>query len=273
MNDDKAYLDLTDEKIREFFEEDFNILRESAGHTISRNQKEMALQQVLCYWRKNRDIIQKMTRSEVKLNLPEQKTPQKKIPYTIEGVVDIVQEGDETWLYDLKTHPIEQIKGTPKNYKEQLSIYGYIWQKLQGNRLDNTAIISTPVPEDLQRALRHDDENAVSRLMEKWEPIIPFGYSEDEVADIIEKFGNTVEKIENLEFAAPPVEVLNTRQDGMKSAFGTHVCRNCDVRYSCKSFREFIMNSRSASRSDMIDYMNPSESERNDFIDGNLEEN
>ena len=271
--DKEVYQDLTEEKIREFFEEDFDFLRESAGHTISRTMKEQALQQVLCYWRKNKEIVQKMTRSEVKLSLPEQKTPTKKIPYTIEGVVDIVQEGDETWLYDLKTHPIERIKGQPQSYKDQLSIYGYIWQKLQGNRLDNTAIISTPVPEDLQRAIKNKDEKAVERLMANWEPVIPFGYDEEEVADIIEKFGTTVEKIENADFAPPPVEVLKDKPKGMTSSFGTHVCRNCDVRFSCKSFASFLMESRGAKRNNMIEFMKLPDSEQNDFIDGNLEEN
>lgn len=265
-------VEITEEKIKQFFEENFDFLRERAGHTISRNLKAQAFQQVICYWRKNKEIIYKITRSEVKLSLPEQKTPVKNIPYTIEGVVDIVQEGDETWLYDLKTHPIERIKSQPQNYKEQLSIYGYIWQELQGNDLDNTAIISTPVPEDLQRAIRNNDEGAIERLINKWEPVIPFGYSEDEVADIIDKFGKTVEKIENSEFEAPSVEVLNAKPSGTKSTFATQVCRNCDVRFSCKSFKKFLMNSRGAQRNNMIDYMKLPDGEQNDFIDDNLEE-
>ena len=270
--DENAYLDLTEEKIKQFFEKNFDSLRESAGHTISRSLKEQALQQILCYWRKNKEIILKMTRSEVKLSLPEQKTPNQKILYTIEGVVDIVREGSETWLYDLKTHPIERITGQPQSYKDQLNIYGYIWQNLQGNDLDNTAIISTPIPEDLQRAIKNNDEKAIERLMDKWEPVIPFGYSEDEVAEIIEKFGLTVEKIENSEFNAPPVEVLNGREEGMRSSFGTNVCRNCDVRFSCKSYASFIIASRGATRQNMIEFMKVPESEQNDFIDGNLEE-
>ena len=263
--------ELTEEKIEEFFNEDFDSLKESAGHTISKTLRDQALQQVICYWKKNKKIVEKITRSEVKLSLPEQKTPNDKIPYTIEGVVDIVQEGDETWLYDLKTHPIERIQGQPQNYKEQLSIYGYIWQKLQGNPLNNTAIISTPVPEELQRALKSKDEKAIERLMDKWEPVIPFGYSEDEVADIIEKFGKTVEKIENSEFKAPPVEVLREIPKGMKSSFSTHVCRNCDIRFSCKSFAEYIMETRATTRNNMIEYMKLPDNEQEDFIEGNLE--
>lgn len=112
--------ELTEDKIKQFFEENFDYLRESAGHTISRNLKEQALQQILCYWKKNKDIVEKMTRSEVKLSLPEQKTPNQSIPYTIEGVVDIVSEGNETWLYDLKTHPVERIKDNQSYTKNSL---------------------------------------------------------------------------------------------------------------------------------------------------------
>lgn len=270
--DDNVYSELTEEMIKQFFEENFDYLKESAGHTISRNLKEQALQQVLCYWRKNKKIINNITRSEVKLSLPEQKTPNKKIPYTIEGVVDIVQERNETWLYDLKTHPIDRIKGQPQSYKDQLNVYGYIWQNLQGNNLDNTAIISTFIPENLQRAIRSKDEKAIERLLNNWEPVIPFGYSEDEVADIIERFGKNVEKIENAEFTAPPVDVLKDKPAGMNSTFGTHICRNCDVRYSCKSFAEFIINSRGANKNNMIDFMKLPDNEQSDFIDGNLEE-
>lgn len=271
MNKEKCQ-DFTEEKIRQIFEENFDYLKESAGHTISNNLKEQALQQVLGYWRKNKEIIEKITRSEVKLSLPEQKTPNQRIPYTIEGVVDIVQEGDETWLYDLKTHPVERIKGQPQNYKEQLSIYGYIWRHLQGNALDNTAIISTPLPIALQRAIRSKDEAAIERLMDKWDPVIPFGYSEEEVADIIDKFGRIVEQIENSEFFPPSVEVLSEKKYDMKSSFATHICRNCDVRYSCKSYIEYIVNARGANKNNMIDYMKLPDSEQNDFIDGNLEE-
>lgn len=270
--DNKAYLDITEEKIREFFEENFESLKESVGHTISKNLKEQAFQQVLFYWRKNKEIVQKITRSEVKLSLPEQITPHNKIPYTLEGIVDIVREEDETWLYDLKTHPIERIKGQPQNYKEQLSVYGFIWQNLQGNKLDHVAIISTPIPEDLQRAIKSKDDKAIERLLNKWEPVIPFGYKEEEVAEFIERFGRTVEKIENSVFEAPHVDVLFNRSVGMKSSFGNQICRNCDIRFSCKSFIEFVINSRGANRNNMIEFMKLPENEQNDFIDGNLED-
>ena len=101
-------------KLREMFEDNFRFLRENAGHTINEYMKDLAYKQVLCYYRKNKKIIDQITRAEVKLSLPEQETPNDKIPYTVEGIVDIVREGDETWLYDLKTHDQERIKAEPE---------------------------------------------------------------------------------------------------------------------------------------------------------------
>ena len=109
-------------RIREFFEDNYQFLKDSTGHSIDGYTREVALQQVLYYWKKNRDLIKKITRSEVKLSLPEQETPKEKIPYTIEGIVDIVQEAEEVWLYDLKTHDLDSIKANLTPYKEQLYI-------------------------------------------------------------------------------------------------------------------------------------------------------
>ena len=112
-------------QLGEMFEDNFRFLCEEAGHSINEYLKKLAFDQVLYYYRKNKKIIEQITRAEVKLSLPEQKTPNDKIPYTIEGVVDIVREGDETWLYDLKTHDPDHIMAEPEKYKEQLNVYAY----------------------------------------------------------------------------------------------------------------------------------------------------
>ncbi|MCQ2109787.1 MAG: PD-(D/E)XK nuclease family protein [Fibrobacter sp.] len=262
-----------DEQIlRDMFEDNFRYLRENAGHTINENMKQNAYKQVLCYYRKNKAIIDQITRAEVKLSLPEQQTPNQKIPYTIEGVVDIVREGDETWLYDLKTHDPERIQAEPEKYKEQLNVYAHIWKGLQKNELDGTAIIATPIPNSLKKALDANDESKIQKEFDKWEPVIPFGYNEDEVAEMIERFGKTVEHIENADFAPTSVEKLQSKMPGMKSNFATHVCRNCDVRYSCSSYTEYLKNSRSATRSNMLKYMGGNPEENEEFIEGNLNE-
>ena len=261
---------LTEATLREMFEENFRTLSESAGHVLNDYMKENAFRQVMFYWQKNKELISKITRSEVKLSLPEQRTPNKKIPYTIEGVVDIVAEGDEVWLYDLKTHDAERVKGEPEKYKEQLNIYAHIWCGLQKNKLDNTAIISTPLPASLKNAIETNNAARVKQEFERWQPVIPFGYSEEDVAEMIEKFGDTVEKIEGSEFTPPPVEKLNEKKPGMKTNFANMVCSNCDVRYSCSSYIEHMKNSRGARRDSMLKYMAPTASEQDEFIEGCL---
>lgn len=259
-------------QLGEMFEDNFRFLCEEAGHSINEYLKKLAFDQVLYYYRKNKKIIEQITRAEVKLSLPEQKTPNDKIPYTIEGVVDIVREGDETWLYDLKTHDPDRIKAEPEKYKEQLNVYAYIWKGLQKNDLDNTAIIATPLPNSLRAAIENGTEEKIQTEFDKWEPVIPFGYDEDEVADMIENFGETVERIENSEFAPPDVKRLESKMLGMKSNFATHVCRNCDVRYSCSSYVEYLKKSRNATKNSMLKYMVNTAEENDEFIEGNLNE-
>jgi len=92
--------------IRQVFEENFELLAAESGHTISAASKETALQQVLLYWRKLRDVAEHVTDTEVHLTLPGQYTPQGR-EYAIEGVVDIVREDDRILMYDIKAHDAE----------------------------------------------------------------------------------------------------------------------------------------------------------------------
>ncbi len=273
LNFENPVGELPEAAIREMFEDNFRTLCEESGHSINAYMKELAFGQVLCYYRKNRKIIERVTQTEVKLSLPEQKTPNDKIPYTIEGVIDVVREGEETWLYDLKTHAPERIKADPEKYREQLNVYAHIWKGLRKNELDGMAIIATPIPHTLKHALETGDETRIQKEFERWNPVIPFGYNEDEVAEMIERFGEAVERIEKSDFESPPVGKLQTKMPGMKSNFATHVCRNCDVRYSCPSFVEYVKNSRNASRNNALKYMASSAEETDDFIEGNLNEN
>lgn len=269
--------EMTDEeielKLRDFFEDNFQYLKDSSGHSIDAYLKEKAFQQVLYYWKKNRDLIERISRSEVKLSLPEQKTPDEGIPYTLEGVVDIVQEKDGVWLYDLKNHDPERIRADLTSYKEQLFIYAYIWKNLQGNDLDNTAIISTPLPYKLERAIERGSPDLIERELKAWEPVIPIGYSEDEVAGMIGNFGEVVEHIENSDFTAPDLDSLISAKDGAKKPFAVRVCRNCDVRYSCRSYAEYMKVSRGAKSNSMYKYMSARAEDQDEFVNGNLPEN
>lgn len=86
----------------------------------------------------------------------------------------------------------------------------------------------------------------------------------------INNFGEVVEHIENSDFAAPDVNTLLNVPDGMKKPFAVHVCRNCDVRYSCKSYAEYMKVSKGANRNNMYKYMCARAEDQDDFVNGNL---
>ena len=134
--------------IREFFEHNYDVLRQEGGHVLAEGAKLQALEQALLYWRKLKAVATSVTETEVKLALPGQITPKRR-PFVIEGVVDIVREGDEVRMYDLKTHDPEYIKQNLTEYERQLNVYAHIWRNLRRQELNETAVIATRLPEAL----------------------------------------------------------------------------------------------------------------------------
>jgi hypothetical protein len=146
-----------EDKIRERFELNYEILRAEGGHALTKDAKETALNQILYYYRRMRSLADKITETEVKLSLPDQFTPAGR-RFSIEGIVDIVSDmlpdgklGKVT-MYDIKTHDAGYIKANKEKYERQLNVYAYIWQNLRENKLDQTAIISTSLPPSLRAA-------------------------------------------------------------------------------------------------------------------------
>ena len=262
-----------EKKLREIFEENYEFLKLEGGHAINDYIKEEAFNQVLYYWRRNRELIERVTQAEVKLALPEQRTPKAGYRYALEGVVDIVREGGETWMYDIKTHDRASVEGNIELYRSQLNVYAYIWKNLRGNDLDDTAVISTVLPQSLKAALRSGNADAVEEEMKAWDPVIPLGYSEEEVERMIEDFGAVVEAIEENRFSAPPAERLASKEGNERNVFAVRVCRNCDVRFSCRSFREYVRNTDRGNQS-LRKYLDDygTEFTPEAFIEGNLAE-
>lgn len=227
--------------LREMFEMNYEGLKLEGGHSISRDFKELAFQQVLLYWKKLRDVAENVTDPEVKLTLPNLKTPGER-DYTIEGVVDIIREQDRTTMYDIKTHDADYIRRNTQEYSKQLNVYAYIWQVLRHQELDEAAIISTAVPDSLRHAIDGGNEQKVSEEMNNWKPIIDVPFDASKVSQAIKEFGEIVDAIEDKRFTPASVSKLKDKQ-GTKSAFATRVCRNCDARFSCDSYREYATES------------------------------
>ena len=239
-------------RILEFFDRNYDLLRQEGGHVLAEGAKRQALEQSLLYWRKLKAIATSVTETEVKLALPGLTTPKGR-PFVLEGVVDIVREGDEVRMYDLKTHEEREVRAERELYEDQLNVYAYIWKGIRGQSLDGTAIIATRLPTALREALRAGDPEMVRAAMASWNPVIDLPFDENEVSCTIDDFGRSVDAIEDGAFAPPPAEVLTKargtrrRQDhgdppdpgvGGEATFAQIHCRSCDGRFSCPSYIE-----------------------------------
>jgi hypothetical protein len=260
------------ERIKEYFEENYELMRLEGGHALTEDVKQTALTQVLYYYTKMRDVATKVTDTEVKLTLPEQKT-KKGRHFTIEGIVDIVKADDETWMYDIKTHDREYIVSNKELYEKQLNVYAHIWQELRKQDLDKTAIISTAYPEGLKQAHLLNDQFRIQYELSKWNPLIELDFDQKKVKDVVDDFADVVDKIEDKDFRPATIDTLNSKLEGTNAYFGTRVCRNCDARFSCSSYREYATSKGKGERGNFKKYFDDfgSDSDKEDWINANLQ--
>lgn len=259
------------EKIKEYFEENCELMRLDWGHAITEDIKQLALTQVLYYFTKLRDVATRVTDTEVKLTLPDQHTAKGR-NFTIEGVVDIVRDGDETWMYDIKTHDIAYIESNKALYGRQLNVYAHIWQELRGQPLDKTAIISTAYPEGLKQAHLLNDQFRIQYELSRWRPLVDLDFEQEKVKDVIDDFAKVVDCIEDKKFHPVSVETLQEKMEGTNTLFATRVCRNCDARYSCASYREYSVGKGKGERGNFKKYFEDfgSDTDKEEWVNANL---
>jgi hypothetical protein len=260
-----------EDRLREMFEENYELLLADGGHTLSPEVKNAALNQVLLYWRKLKGIATAVTDTEVLLVLPDQKSPQGR-QYTIEGVVDIVQEADKTVMYDLKTHDAEYVKTHCELYEDQLNVYAYIWQTLRAQGLDEAAIIATSYPLPVKRALQPPvDQQKLDKALENWQPVVPITFNKKKVTATIEKLGKTIDDIENHQFGPRTVAELQAKS-GRSRTFAQDVCGNCDGRFSCSAYQEYARASGHRQKSQLDAFLQQAdEQDRDERLDAALQ--
>lgn len=259
------------DKIKEYFEDNYELMRLEGGHAVTEDIKQLALTQVLYYFTKMRDVATKVTDTEVKLTLPDQKTPKGR-NFTIEGIVDIVRDDNETWMYDIKTHETAYIESNKELYEKQLNVYAHIWQQLRGQALDKTAIISTAYPEGLKQAHLLNDQFRIQYELSKWNPMIELDFDQEKVQEVVDHFAEIVDCIEEKKFKPASVETLRSTMEGTNALFGTRVCRNCDVRFSCASYREYATSKGKGERGSFRKYFDDfgSDTDKEEWVNANL---
>ena len=227
--------------LMEAFEANFERLREESGRSLAPFIKESARQQVLLYYRRLRELAAQIDETEVRLVLPEQMSPAGR-RYTLEGVVDIVEDGTSTVMYDLKTYlDADAARDHVEPHYRQLNVYAHIWKGLRGRPLDKVAVIATRPTMPLYRALRAGEPAKIQAAIEAWDPVLEVPVDGDVVAEVVESLGRVIDLIEDRMFSPPRLEVLRapSRPQG-KTPFAQDVCLNCDARFGCASYRQFV---------------------------------
>lgn len=266
-----------EEFIQECFSENYSSMVHETGQSLSLKQQEAALQQVLYYLYRMWDIAEKVTETEVKLVLPGQKT-RKNRKYNLLGVVDLVSDTSGTKMYDLKTLEKDVILEDKDKFKKQLSIYSHIWKGIRDQGLDGTAIIATSVPSEIKVAIKEflDDPEGkfkeFSDSLKKVNPVISVDVNENQINNFLEEFGDTIDKIEERVFTPASLDELRAKQPGKNRDFGSLVCRKCDARYSCDSYREYVASSRGKVRALFSQYWDDEEETAENWIIDNLYE-
>jgi hypothetical protein len=125
----------------------------------------------------------------------------------------------------------------------------------------------------MKDALAMQNEEEILRELEAWDPIVGIEVDPTHVENIIRDFGRAVDCIENGEFAPAPIEVLKSQFGKHNALFGTSVCRNCDARFSCDSYRSYATGSRAPKETAFKKYLDDygTELDQQDWLSSELE--
>jgi len=235
------------------FEANYQAMRLEEGRALAPNLVDLARQQVMMYWKKLADVAETITDTEVRLALPNQKSPEGR-EFSIEGIVDIVRETGYTVMYDIKSLDADFVRDNAGWFESQLNVYAHIWQNLRGERLRHTAIIATAFPKAVEEALASGDPGQLAWALGQWSPVVPMTFRPERVAEMIAEFGRTVDDIEERRFYPRTPEELDQRGGTVRRRFAFDVCNECDARFSCGSYRAWAAQATRRAAPLMQDY-------------------
>ena len=193
---------LSDARIREFFIRNYQLMQGDSGYSLTPEQEENALRQVLAYYHTRKDSLSLVWKAEeeIRLDLTE---------FILQGVIDLVNaDGPVVDIVDYKTGP-KPDPGTGSeriaHYKRQLEIYAFLVEKYYGKQVRRMHLYYTSAPED---------------------PWLSFDWDRRSVDAAIEDVRNTVRNIEKKDFSG-----------GVRNRYA---CEFCDFKYYCDKTEEKI---------------------------------
>lgn len=243
-------------RIEELFEANHRqILAEGGAHVLTPQALAQARQQVLHYWRKLRDVAVNVTETEVHLQLPNQTTPKGR-RFVIEGVVDLVREGERLRMYDIKTHHCSEVSRHRDAYAAQLNVYAHLWHRLRDQVIHDLGVIAIQLPAELQRAIHDKDQRRINQQLAAWNPLVSIPADPAAIAKTIQNIALTVDRIEDGVFKPRSAQELRAAGRGSgagEATFATLHCRNCDGRFSCRPYQQYLQTDREGGAEDVWD--------------------
>ena len=220
--------------------ENLKLMQAETGQRVNQNVVIAAERQALAYWHTMHMLAENITETEVKLSLPECTTPKGRT-FTIEGVVDIVQEDSGMSIYDIKTMSRDYVENNKSKFAMQLNVYAHILAGLKGYKVKKAAVIATAPADAVKRKFNTAPFETYIDMLKSMDPFVEIPLDEASITDTITKFGEIVDRIQDGDFKPKSVGDLKRKdtEGGKTRQFGTDVCRNCDARFSCSSYRAF----------------------------------
>lgn len=183
-------------KIEQWFEQNYHTLLTSGMRPLGKTQKEVALKQVLNYFRQNYDYLNKIIETEVDVSA-------EKDEYILTSKIDLLLGEDEKLeLLDFKTQPKPDVNNPViDRYCKQLCLYAYILKQRYKKNSERLFIYWT------------SEEKRKNALME-------FQYDEAKVEEAGGHFDEVVAKIRAKKFDVKVMPEAKT-------------CKECDFRFYC----------------------------------------
>ena len=171
---DGKFHELTDERIRHFFDANFRHLASLGLRPLGEKPRESAFQQVMNYFHQNRDLMERVIETEVDVSVEKEN-------YILVGKIDLLLGDDKRLeLLDFKTQPKPETDAERLHtYYQQLCIYAHILETRYGKRPERLLLYWTSEPnrrdalmefpyraEDVREAGEHFDE-VVCKILQR----------------------------------------------------------------------------------------------------------
>ncbi|MDI9348082.1 MAG: hypothetical protein QM538_06210 [Methylacidiphilales bacterium] len=256
-------------KIREYFDNNVNEIKSQGSHTLNNHVITNAYIEVVAYWLKHEQMKNSIIASEEKIQENNINTTKGRV-CSLQGVVDIMQYDDvemSAALFEIKTQPKEYLTDIAIQCEKQLSLCKEIWSKNINNKdksITNTYVISTSVPRHIKQEIKKlyltpessssviQSNATLDSFIRDWDPILQINTNAKLARETIADCKEIVDQIEDYKFNPPPPSVLKKVMPVSKRPFGSEVCRHCDVRFSCESYKAFVSSTNPKEIKDKI---------------------